>query len=164
VLCIVAVAGVCVFYLVKWLLSRTFVSGERERPGTSFSLWLSHLWAFLVRSWNRMRCGLRGYEHAVELYGALLGWAHRSGFSHVRSETPLEFGVRLYSRFPLLRPDIELIIGAFNQETYGGTLPSAAEMETARSAWRALRSPLLWPARFKSWFFNTDEQEKDKTG
>jgi hypothetical protein len=118
--------------------------------------WLSRLWTFLVRSWRRMRRGMQGYESAAQLYGALLGWARRSGLPHVQAETPLEFGVRLCNRFPLLRPDIDLIIRAFNQEVYGGTLPGQAQLETTRSAWRSLRNPLLWPSRLKSWFFKSD--------
>ena len=95
---------------------------------------------------------MKGYEKAAELYGALLGWAHRSGFSDVRSETPLELGARLDARFPALKPQIEVIISAFNQEVYGERVLSSMQLATARSAWRTLHSPLLWPSRLKTWF------------
>ena len=103
---------------------------------------------------------MKGYEKAAELYGALLGWARRSGFSQVGSETPLELGTRLDARFPALKPQIEVIISAFNQEVYGEMVLSGMQLATARSAWRTLRSPLHWPSRLKTWFLRPGGKEE----
>jgi hypothetical protein len=146
------VAGICVFYVLKWLLSRTSVSEKRERQNRSISSWFVRLWGLLISSCKKMSRSMKGYEKAAELYGALLGWAHRSGFSDVRSETPLELGARLDARFPALKPQIEVIISAFNQEVYGEVVLSGMQLATARSAWRTLRSPIHWPSRLKTWF------------
>ena len=139
---------IAIFYTIKWLLSRTGKSGRRTMPVSSR---FAALWAFLAGACMRILRGVRGYRKAAELYEALLGWAGRSGFPHDRSETPLEFGMRLYAHFPALKAPIELIIGAYNREVYGETVLSGAPLAAANSAWRFLRSPLRWPARFKGW-------------
>jgi hypothetical protein len=140
--------GVALFYTVKWLLSRTEVGGLQTK---SVSSRFAALWAFLAGACMKIFRGARGYQKAAELYGALLGWAGRSGFPHDRRETPLEFGTRLNARFPALKPPIELIIGAYNREVYGETVLGGAPLAAANSAWQFLRSPLRWPARFKGW-------------
>jgi hypothetical protein len=151
-LAVAVMAGISVFYLLKWLFSRTSVGEKRERQDRSISSWFVRPWGFLISSCKKMSHSMKGYEKAAELYGALLGWARRSGFSDVRSETPLELGARLDARFPALKPQIEVIISAFNQEVYGETVLSGMQLATARSAWRTLRSPLRWPSRLKTWF------------
>jgi hypothetical protein len=150
-LALLAVTGIAVFYALKWLFSRTAVGEKRQRPSNSVSSWLRRLRALLYSSCRRVLRGIRGYQKAAELYSALLGWARRSGSSPVRSETPLEFGRRLNSRFPDLAPQIELIIGGFNQEVYGEAALSGTQLAAIRSAWRALRSPMHWPLRVKGW-------------
>lgn len=141
-------SAIALFYAMKWLLSRTEGSGHQTK---SVSSRFVALWAFLAGACMKIFRGVRGYQKAAELYGALLGWAGRSGFPHYRSETPLEFGTRLNARFPALKPPIELIIGAYNREVYGETVLGGAPLAAANSAWQFLRSPLRWPARFKSW-------------
>ena len=140
--------AIVLFYTLKWLLSRTEGSGRQTK-----SIWsrFAALWAFWAGVYRKISRGVRGYQKAAELYGALLGWAGRSGFPHDRSETPLEFGTRLNARFPALKPPIELIIGAYNREVYGETVLGGAPLAAANSAWQFLRSPLRWPARFKGW-------------
>ena len=147
-LALLIVSAIALFYTMKWLLSRTEGSGRQTK---SISSRFAALWAFLAGACMKIFRGVRGYQKAAELYGALLGWAVRSGFLHDRSETPLEFGTRLNARFPALKPPIELIIGAYNREVYGETVLSGAPLAAANSAWRFLRSPLRWPARFKGW-------------
>ena len=101
--------------------------GERT-PNDSRRVVFAALWAFLAGVWRKIFRGVKGYQRAAELYGALLGWAGRSGFPHDRSETPLEFGTRLNGRFPALKPPIELIIGAYNREVYGETALGGARL------------------------------------
>ena len=141
-------SAIALFYAMKWLLSKTEGSGRQTK---SVSSRFVALWAFLAGACMKIFRGVRGYQKASELYGALLGWAGRSGFPHDRSETPLEFGTRLNARFPALKPPIELIIGAYNREVYGETVLGGAPLAAANSAWQFLRSPLRWPARFKGW-------------
>ncbi len=161
-LALLVVAGVAAFYTLKWLLSRTSAGKERQRRGGLVPWWVTRLWAFLVSSYRSLLRSIRGYKEAAGLYGALLGWARRSGLLHVRSETPLEFGARLNSRFPGLRPHVELIISGFNQEVYGETALSDGQLAAAQSAWRTLRNPRHWPLRAKSWFSRTDAERISK--
>jgi hypothetical protein len=142
------------FYTVKWLLSRTEGSGRHK---TSIRLRFTALKALWTRLCRRVFRGIRGYQKAAELYGALLGWAGRSGFPHDRCETPLEFGARLNARFPALKPPIERIIGAYNREVYGETPLDGAPLAAANLAWRFLRNPLRWPVRLKGWLTGSPE-------
>ncbi|MCX5821725.1 MAG: DUF4129 domain-containing protein [Deltaproteobacteria bacterium] len=157
-LALLIVSAVALFYTLKWLLSRTEGSGRQTQ-----SIWsrFAALWAFLAGTCMKIFCGVRGYQKAAELYGALLGWAGRSGFPHDRSETPLEFGTRLNARFPALKPPIELIIGAYNREVYGEMVLGGAPLAAANSAWRFLRSPLRWPARFMGWLAGSSSKEEE---
>lgn len=145
-LLLIGASAAVLFYAVKWLLSRTERSGRRT---TSIPERFAALRAFLNGAWRRIFRGVAGYPTAAGLYGALLGWAGRSGFPRDRSETPLAFGTRLGARFPALKPPIERIIGAYNREVYGETALDGPSLAAANSAWRFLRSPLRWPSRFK---------------
>ena len=147
-LAMLAVSAIALFYTLKWLLSRTKVNKRQPEP---ISLRFAGLWAFWAGVCRKMMCGIRGHQKAAELYGALLGWAGRSGLPHDRSETPLELGMRLNARFPALKSPIELIIDAYNREVYGETVLGAASLAAANTAWQFLRSPLRWPVRFRGW-------------
>ena len=142
------------FFAVRWLLSRT-AGGDRQTK-RSFPLWLAEwfeaLKALGVRAWRKIMCGLRGYPKAAGLYGALLGWAGRSGVLHDCGETPLEFEARLDACFPAFRPQIRRIIGAYNREVYGETDLGDGPLAEVNSDWRFLRSPMRWPFRLKSRF------------
>ncbi len=160
-LALLVVAGIAAFLALKWLFSRTSMGAERQQRRTSVSSWLARLWALLVSSYRKALRSAKGYQKAAELYSALLGWAGRSGLSHARSETPLEFGTRLNGRFPNLKPQIELIISGFNQEVYGEAVLSGMQLANLRSAWGALRSPLHWPLRVKSRIFRPESSEDE---
>ena len=149
VLAVLAVSAIALFYVLKWLLSRTKVNKGQSKP---VSLRFTALWAFLTGAWRKIMRGMRGYQRAAELYGALLRWSRHSGLPHDHSETPLELGMRLNARFPALKSPIGLIIDAYNREVYGETVLGAAPLAAANAAWQFLRSPLRWPARFKGWF------------
>lgn len=138
---------ILLFYVLKWLVSRT--EGNGRRKNRSRSSRFSELLALLAGAWRKMIYGIRGYPKAAELFGALRGWAGRSGFPHDHSETPLELGVRLNARFPALAPQIELIVGAYNREVYGEAVLDRAQLAEMNSAWRLLCSPVHWPARLK---------------
>lgn len=148
-LVLVVGSATVLYFIVKWLLSRTEGGGRQTTPiSARFAAWRA-FWAGL---WRMIFRGVMGYPQAAELYGALLAWAGRSGFPHDRGETPLEFGTRLNGRFPALKPPVDLIIGAYNREVYGETTLNGATVAAANAAWKFLRSPLRWPARLKGWF------------
>lgn len=142
--------AIALFWIAKWLLSRTRQSTRQQAP--TIAPRFTALWSLLIGIWRRIRSGWRDRRKAVELYGALLGWADRSGLPRCDTETPLEFGTRLTSRFPPLRPPIECIIGAYNREIYGEADLSGTPLAEANAAWRAMRNPLRWPMRLKGWF------------
>ncbi|HME42182.1 MAG TPA: DUF4129 domain-containing protein, partial [Syntrophorhabdales bacterium] len=150
-LLLLVVLAIAAFYAVKWLFSKT--SGNRARGSKAVSAsWWTRLRGLFVSSRQMIKRAVTGYKRAAELYRALLYWARRSGLPRVQSETPLEFGARLNSRFPALKPQIELIIGSFNREVYGEVVLSGVQLAALRSAWRILRSPLHWPMRVRGWF------------
>lgn len=126
--------AVGVWYLLRWLLSRT----SKADLGMGFK------WA--VRRW-------KGCRDEVQLYRALLMWGRRSGLPHLLSETPAEYGSRLKKQFPSLTGEIGGIVEAFNLEVYGEVTLDDEQMTLAKLSWKKLRSPRHWPARFKSWFF-----------
>jgi hypothetical protein len=148
----VAILGAAVFYLLRFLFSRTAsLPGKREHRGSIWSrlAWLRRLWLLLSGIPERMR----GYQRARDFYGALVAWARRSGHLHFPTETPSEFGSRLRRFFPPLKMEIALIVDAFNQESYGEVLLSGEQISEVRSAWCRLRSPRHWPARVKGRFY-----------
>ena len=151
--------GIIVFYLIKWLLSRTTrAQGEIEET-FKVAPWFLRLWNGLVLLYKRLLLSIRGYRKAAELYAVLLAWGQRSGLGRFIHETPLEFGARLNKYFPRLKPEVDVIVSAFNTEVYGEVNMSGEGMKKALSAWRALRSPRHWPLRLKTRFFNSGSKE-----
>jgi hypothetical protein len=152
-LIVIVICGLGIWYLFRWLISRTPTS---ERAGGQWDLillWADRLRAVVLHYWGKILGRVRGYKDAVQLYAALLGWGRFSGLRHVLNETPTEYGFRLRHQFPSVRRDIEVIIEAYNQEVYGEIAMSQQQMATARLAWRRLLSPLRWPSRLRSLFF-----------
>jgi hypothetical protein len=155
VLLLLGAFGVIVYYLIKWLLTKTArAQGETEETYKTVP-WFVRLWNALVLLYKRLLLSIRGYRKAAELYAVLLGWGQRSGFTHFIHETPLEFGTRLKNYFPRLKGEIDVIVSAFNTEVYGEATMSSEGMKKALSAWRALRSPRHWPLRLKTRFFSS---------
>jgi hypothetical protein len=144
--------GFALYYLTKWLLSRTAHDKEREGLWHLILLWASSLWAILTFLMEKMRFRREGPQLAVHLYKALLGWGRHSGLPHLISETPTEYRRRLSHRFPVVKKEVGLITEAFNRHVYGSTAPGTQQLDRAGIAWRKMRSPLHWPFRLKSWF------------
>ena len=160
---LLVVSGIAVWYLVKWLFSRTGRGRKRAIKGGGFFWWTARLQAFLFFLWEKISLRLIGFRKAIQVYGALLSWGRHSGLPVLASETPLEYGWRLSHHFPALGREIRTIINAFNQEVYGETLLTDQQLADARSAWRRLCSPLQWPSRLKSWFFQSTIDSLEKT-
>jgi len=146
------VIGATLYYLPRWLLSRTAVSQEREGSWYWIALQAERLRLFLHSCWERLRRRIKGTEGAIQLYTALRTWGRHSGLPHSLSETPAEYGSRLKHRFPVLKGEIECIVEAFNETVYGEIILNGNPLTAAQSAWHRLRSPLRWPLRLKSWF------------
>ena len=152
VLIALILCGLGMWYLFKWLFSRTTKSEKRQIQWSLISLWASQLWSGLIHCWNKIVRRVKGYRSAVQLYNALLNWGRHSGLPHFLSETPTEYGVRLRHQFPTLKREIGLIVEALNKEVYGEIVLDEQQFTMAKLAWRRLRSPIHWPSRFKSWF------------
>ena len=152
VLALLALIGLLLWLLLKWLLSRT--PARRGRYGRM------SLFSHLVEIWEaisgffRAVIGRMGKRRmgTVQLYAALLGWGRRSGVPRFLSETPMEYGGRLMQLFPDLGREVASIVEVFNQEVYGGSTAEDQILAPAQRAWDRLRSPLHWPYRFKAWF------------
>jgi len=139
-----ALVGLCLYLVLRFLWSRTPGRPGRRQPVSPFG-WLRRLGAFLAG----LRARLAGMRCARDGYRALLAWARRSGLRPVPAHTPAELGARLQQRFPRLRAEIGSIVEAFNEEVYRETILPAERLAEVRSAWRRLRSPRQWPARIK---------------
>ena len=153
VLIALILCGLGMWYLFRWLFSRTTKSRKTQIQWSLISLWAALLWSALLHFWDKIVRRVKGYRSAVQLYSALLNWGRHSGLPHFLSETPTEYGVRLRHQFPTLNREIGLIAKAFNKEVYGEILLDEQQFTMAKLAWRRLRSPIHWPSRFKSWFF-----------
>jgi len=150
------------FYLFRWLFSRTPVRPKRLNPGLRYliSLWVLRIQTFLVSCWRGIMRRLKGYHNAIQLYSALLSWGSRSGLSCSPNETPMEYGLRLKVQFPSLKKEIAKIVEAFNQEAYAEVRLDRDELIDSVAAWRRLRSPLHWPSRLKVWLRQSAFQTK----
>lgn len=144
VLAAIALAGLGVYLLLRFLLSRTPRRRDQRQPVSSLA-WLRRLMGFL----SGLRARLTGLQTARDAYRVLLAWARRSGSSPISAQTPSELGGRLTERFPSLRDEIGSIVGAFNEEVYREIVLPGERMTEVRSAWRRLRSPRQWPARVR---------------
>jgi len=146
------IVGVALYYLYRWLISRTPVSRENQSPLYLISLFFERLQHLLRSFWRALLLKVTGCTNAVQLYAALIRWGRHSGLHHIPSETPAEYGLRLKHRFPPLKTDIGSIIDAFNKEVYGEIILNKQQLAMIQSSWRRLRNPLRWPSRMKSWF------------
>jgi len=135
-----AAFGVALFYLCRYLLSRT----GRSRPGPRRRRWLCRL---------RPRPSRRAAAlTATDFYVRLLGWARRSGLPRAAAETAAELGRRLQGRFPPLVAAIAAIVRAYNEEAYREVAPGPAGLAELGAAWRELRRVAHWPARLHVWW------------
>lgn len=142
--------GIAVFYLVRWLLSRTDIQPRRASQGGLLSSWAERLRAFLLACWDKCASLFESLRGPVQLYAALQVWGRRSGISRWVSETPTEYGSRLQGQFPASQKEIRVIIAAFNEAVYGEIDLGEKEISDAHTAWRRLCSPLYWPSRLKA--------------
>jgi len=146
---ILVASAAAVFYVVRWLLSRTerrTGTGRRDSVSRAFLRFRNVL--TLLAGWV-LRV-FRGHRTAADVYGALARWSRRSGIRRGGSETAREFSSRLSRLFPSLRDEIRSITEAFNRELYGEMATTGEEMALLRASRRRLAHPSFWPARLKT--------------
>ena len=156
VLIVLIVCSLGLWYLFRWLFSRTAMSEKRHIRWSLIFVWVAQLLTSLLLCWGKIVHWATGYRSAIQLYSALLTWGRHSGLPHFSSETPTEYGGRLRYRFPTLTEEIGLIVETFNKEVYGEIVTEEKQFSMAKLAWQRLRSPIHWPSRFKSWFFQSE--------
>ncbi|HBL22909.1 MAG TPA: hypothetical protein DDZ40_02195 [Deltaproteobacteria bacterium] len=153
-LTILVVTAVAVFYVVRWLFSRT-ARDHSDVKRRSLSDLVRRLRDLIALFAGKARRFLGGYTTAADFYRALTIWSRRSGVQPDPSETPSEFSCRLAGIFPSLKHEIESIAGAFNREFYGEATLGRDEIDFIRLSWRKLRNPSSWPVRMKTRVFGT---------
>lgn len=141
--------GFIFYYLLNWLRSET--TEEKEGVGI-WKLLLSFIHAakqLFSSLWDRILRDRDPSCAADKFYQNLLRWGRFSGLSHVVSETPKEYGIRLSSRFTRIEKEIRLIVHLHDEAIYGCVSPDSHQISSARLALRRIRNPLLWFARLK---------------
>jgi hypothetical protein len=139
--------------LIKWLFTET--KQEKDKP----SLWrllLSCILAtkrIITNLWARIFHPSDTSVTAEKFYRHLLRWGRLSGIDHVASETPQEYGIRLWHRFPRIEKEFRLIIKLHNEALYGCISPNSHQISRARHALKKIHAPSLWFARIKSLCF-----------
>lgn len=152
--------ALCAFglwYLFRWLLSRTSMSEKKQIKWGLFLIWSSKIFAIFSVIWGKIVQLAHGYTSSPQLYNSLLSWGRHSGLPHSLSETPAEYGLRLEHRFPELSKDIRLIVETFNREVYGNMTPDKNQYKVVKLAWQRLRNPINWPSRLRCLLFKPHE-------
>jgi len=149
----IAVAGLALWHLMRWLFTKRYGADENQEQA-SLLLWWMRLKMFLLACYEWvLRTGVK--RRALDFYAALRRWGRHNGIPQAANETPLEYGVRLASRFPQFKTDIMLIIEMLQWEIYGEFALSPKQILKIQAAWQTLHSPLRWPSRIKSMMTNS---------
>lgn len=148
----VAAVAFVLFHCYQWLRSRD-ESDKRAldiRALLESLLQTMHLWFMALAARFSGRRDVMGIARSH--YRRLQAWGRASGLRHDASETPSEYGNRLGRRFPAIANEILLIVRMHDEAVYGCLPPDRHRLSRARLAIRRMRSPRLWPARFRSLF------------
>ena len=121
-----------------------------ETPESAFLVFLVQVFMALCLFFANFFARNDGSVAAKKFYRQLLLWGRVSGLSHVVSETPREYGLRLGNHFPSIEEEIRQIIHVHNDAIYGYIPPDRRQISRARQALRKLSHPRLWIARIKS--------------
>ena len=95
---------------------------------------------------------MSGPEHIGHLFAALQAWGRSSGVGRLQHETPEEYAGRLGNRFPGTAADIGTIVSAYQTIVYGEKPIDRSSITDSTAAWRRLKSPRLWAARWRALF------------
>ena len=149
----IAAAGLALLHLLRWLFMKRYGADESRAQLNLLFFWI-RLKMFLLACWEWvLRTAVK--RKALDFYAALRRWGRHNGIAPAAHETPLEYGVRLASRFPQLKSDIMLIIEMLQWEVYGEYRLGPQQIQKIQAAWRTLHSPLRWPSRIKSLMMNS---------
>ena len=154
VLLFILVSAVFLWRLFLWLSSRTSKKDTPRRLSRNHLLWLTRLREFLGLCRTAVLTFLKGRRDTISLYKGLLTWGRHSGLPHLLSETPIEYGHRLRTRFSKAAHEVTVIVEAFSMEIYGERVLTRGQLDAAGTAIRKLRSPRHWPARLSSLLHN----------
>lgn len=153
---LLAALAVLAMYLLwraaRWLLEK---DAGPQRPRRQWNRWIEvllRLWAWLRNCGAALFSAPAGNPDIGRLFVALQSWGRRCGLKREAQQTPREYAEFLTRRFPREAPDIDAIVTAFQRQVYGELRLAPGEIEAARSAWRRLRSPMLWPSRLRALF------------
>lgn len=151
-LTVVAVLLVCLWFLYRWLLSRTPGGRRVQWDSDPVLTWLRRKWRLLVSVVQATVRFFHPRKSAAEIYVSLQKWGRKIGLKRLPQETAMEYGRRMTMVLPRLEQEFAVIIDAFNEEIYGETRLDAIRLARTRKALRKLRNPALWLARMKLLF------------
>jgi hypothetical protein len=143
---------VSLWYLFRWLMSRTSNGQKVEWNSDPLLAWLRRKLDFLVFMVKAAARALRSHKSAGEIYAAFQRWGRRSGITRLAHETPKEYGNRMKGVLPRLEPEFAVIIDAFNEEAYGEMRLDEIRLGNARRAMHRLKHPSLWFSRIRLLF------------
>jgi len=148
-LLVLSALAVLLWYLIRWLLSKTPV-GKKIRPHSDpLLVWLYNKFNLLLKFMRSLLVSFRPYENAQQIYMFLQRWGKMSGLYRMPQETPEEYGNRLKTAIPGLEKELTEIVNAFNEEIYGKRRLDKARIARLKKAASRLRSPVFWLARTK---------------
>ncbi len=154
VLVAVSILILSLWYLSRWLMSRTWSGRKVEWDSDPLLTWLRKKLDFLVFMVKATALTFRSHKSAGEIYTALQKWGRRSGLTRLPQETPTEYGNRMKGALPRLEQEFVVIIDAFNEEFYGENRLDGIRLHKARKAMHRLRWPSLWFSRMRLLFFS----------
>ncbi len=128
--------GLSIYYLYRWLFSRT---DDKKEGGEGLSIYFKRLYELIKRLAVRL-IGRSPYR-TLRTYKKLLRWGKICGIRKIDSETPREYGRRLAGYFPSLEQEVGDIIEPFNREIYAGIRVPEEELKQAKRSWCRIRKP-----------------------
>jgi hypothetical protein len=148
------VIGYLVYLLVRWLLKRR-ISDAPHVPATGMIQGLmSIVVAMVLYAWHGCLSLGKKKDTAAAVYADMLRWGRHSGLRVRLTETPREYGRRLSRQVPPLKTEIETIVEAFNDETYGNIEIDGRLLSQALAALRKLKHARYWRLRARAWFID----------
>ena len=139
-----------IFYLLRWLVSKTDMEPSEKSCRRLIFYLINRIEAFLLFCWAKIIFRIDQYKLAVQVYKSLINWGRMSGVPIFKSETPIEYGLRMIGHFPRFKKEIGLIIEIFNKEAYGELILKDNELTMAKKHLIKLHSPFYWPSRLKT--------------
>jgi hypothetical protein len=148
-LCTFAV-GCMLFFLLRWLLSRTATDKNSAYIASHNRSWLSWLRRVIYGLMQLISLYFKGPKNSRDIYLALIKWAKRSGISPHSWDTPIEFSKRLKAVYPQLTPEISSLTELYCREVYGTFSHDRQKFEAAKNMLGTLKKPRFWLKRFKT--------------